>query len=99
MCVDMVCLPSPALWLGRGRHICSSMHICHVAYILDSVLSMQSISILSLYIRVQAGPCKAGNRPRPDGKCRPPLTLFTISIVFTKGSHFASTRESMYVPF
>ena len=48
-------------------------------------VSSMNVYIVHYSILNYTGPCKAGNRPRPDGKCRPPLTLFTISIIFTKG--------------
>ena len=35
------------------------------------------ISVLSKWCPLsEPGPCKAGNSPRPDGKCRPHLLLF-----------------------
>ena len=44
---------------------------------------------------IYPGPCKAGNRPRPDGKCRPHFKLYNI-IFFATGAPFASTKGSRH---
>ena len=40
-----------------------------------------------------AGPCKAGNRPWPNGKCRPHFKLYNINIFYQRAP-FAPTRGS-----